>query len=138
MLILLGLAVPALPGLVNGVAYVAGAEANSVFTPVSYSQDCGRSGCSTVTDGFLANGAAATWPGDVRLRQAFPVHEPVWNWGYGTGLIDGDGTAIGFIVAGVLLDGFAAFVLVAVVRLVRRWLRHRREGREPVGAASLR
>jgi hypothetical protein len=135
MLVLLGFGVPVLPGFVNGVAYLGGAESASVFLPVSYSQDCGRSGCSTVTDGVLANGAGVTWPGQVPLGQAFTVHTPLWDWGYGSGLIDGDGTAIGFIVAGVLLDGFAVLVLLALVRLVRRWIRHRRQSRQMVSSA---
>jgi hypothetical protein len=134
MLILLGVAVPALPGLVDGVAYLAGTESSATFLPTSYSQDCGRSGCTTVTDGFLASGASVTWPGQVPLGLAFGVREPVWDWGFGSGLIDGDGTAIGFIIGGVLFDGFAVLVLVHLVKLVRRWLRHRQQDRQLAGS----
>jgi hypothetical protein len=128
MLILLGIGVPSLPGLVNGVAYLAGAENSSTFLPLSYSQECGRGGCTTATNGVLANGFGVTWPDQVPLGHAFDVREPLWNWGYGSALIDGDGTAIGYIIAGVLLDGFAVLVLVHLVKLVSRWLRHRQQG----------
>ncbi len=133
MLILLGIGVAALPGLVDGVAYVAGAENTSTFLPMSYGQDCGRSGCTTVTNGVLASGANVTWPDQVPLGQPFPVHEPMWNWGFGTQLIDGDGTAAGVIFAGVLFDGFSVLVLVHLVKLARRWLRHRRLGQQMAG-----
>jgi hypothetical protein len=126
LLVLAGLAVPVLPGLVNGVAYVAGAESSSVFLPMSYGQECGRSGCSPLTNGMLADGSGGTWPGQVPLGQPFTVREPVWNWGYGSGLMDGDGTAITDIVLGVVFDGLAVLVLVHLVKLVSRWVRHRR------------
>jgi len=128
MVILLGLGVAALPGLVDGVAYLAGAESTSVFRPASYGQDCGRSGCTTVTHGSLASGASVTWPDQVPIGQAFPVRTPLWNWGFGSQLIDGGGSATGLIVAGVLLDGFSVIVLVHVVKLARRWRRHLRPG----------
>ncbi len=115
-----------LPGLVNGVAYLAGAESSSTFFPLSYGQECGRSGCSPLTNGILADGASVNWPGQVPLGQPFAVREPVWNWGYGSGLIDGDGTAIADIVLGVVFGALAVLVLVHLVKLVSRWLRHRR------------
>jgi hypothetical protein len=134
MLVLLGIGVAALPGLVDGVAYVAGAENTSVFLPTSYSQDCGRSGCTTVTDGVLNNGANVTWPNQVPLGQSFLVAQPMWNWGFGSNLIDGDGTAGGTIFAGVLFDGFSVLVLVHLFKLGRRWLRHRQLGQQMAGA----
>ena len=126
MLILVGIAVPVLPGLVNGVAYLAGTESSSTFFPLSYGQECGRSGCSPLTNGILADGASVNWPGQVPLGQPFAVREPVWNWGYGSGLIDGDGEAIADIVLGVVFGALAVLVLVHLVKLVSRWLRHRR------------
>jgi hypothetical protein len=54
------------------------------------------------------------------------VREPVWNWGYGSGLMDGDGTAIVDIILGVVFDGLAVLVLIHLVKLVSRWVRHRR------------
>jgi hypothetical protein len=134
MVILLGLGVATLPALVDGVAYLAGAENTATFYPTSYGQDCGRSGCSTVTNGFLGSGsaaAAATWPGQVPLGLPFTVREPAWNWGFGSQLIDGDGTAIAYIVVGVLMDGFAGFILFALYKVVRQWVRRRRA---PVGS----
>jgi hypothetical protein len=134
MLILLGIGVASLPSLVDGAAYLAGAESSSTFLPISHGQECGRGGCTTVTNGVLANGASVTWPDQVPLGQAFPVRVPMWDWGFGSRLIDGDGTAMGFIFVGVLFGGFAAFVLVHLVKLVRRWLRHRQQGRQMAGS----
>jgi hypothetical protein len=133
MLIWVGVGVASLPGLVDGVAYLTGAESTATFLPASYAQDCGRSGCTTVTDGRLTSGASATWPDQVPLGQAFPVREPIWQWGSGSQLIDGNGAAIGLIFVGVLFDGAAALVLVHVVKLVRRWLRHRQQARQLAG-----
>ena len=156
MAILVGIGVAVLPGFVDGVAYLSGAESNATFVPVSYGQQCSRSGCSTVTNGYLESGSAAfsgsgsgsgsgggavggapggsvgggtsvTWPGQVPLGQPFTVRAPLMNWGFGNTLIDGDGTAIGYIFAGVLLDGAAALVLFAAYKLLRNWLRHRRQ-----------
>jgi hypothetical protein len=134
MLILLGIGVASLPGLVDGVAYLAGAESSSVFLPLSYSQDCGRSGCTTVTEGVLASGPSVTWPNQVPLDLPFQVREPLWNWGFGGQLIDGDGTAVTFIILGVLFVSFSALVLVHLVKLVRRWLRHRQQVRQLAGS----
>jgi hypothetical protein len=136
LLILVGAAVPLLPGLVNGVAYLAGAESSTTFFPLSYGQECGRSGCSPLTNGVLADGSSASWPEKVPLGQALAVREPLWNWGYGSGLIDGDATAVVDIVLGVLFDGLAVLVLVHLAKLVSRWLRHRRlgpQGRQMAG-----
>jgi hypothetical protein len=60
-------------------------------------------------------------------RRAVHVREPVWNWGFGGQLINGDGSAIAYIVLGVLLDGFAVLILFAIYKAVRHWLRHRRQ-----------
>ena len=57
MAILLGLGVAALPALVNGVAYLAGAENTATFIPTSFGQMCGRGGCSTITNGYLGTGS---------------------------------------------------------------------------------
>ena len=71
MAILLGLGVVALPALVNGVAYLAGAENTATFVPTSYGQMCGRGGCSTITNGYLGTGSnAAPPPGRARYRSA--------------------------------------------------------------------
>ena len=112
-----------LPGLVNGVAYLTGAESSSVFRPLSYSQECGRGGCSTWTDGTLASGASVRWPRQVPLGREFTVREPVWDWGFGAELINDDGSAIASVVLGVLVDGFCVLLPVFLVKLAHRWRR---------------
>lgn len=134
MAALLGLGVAALPALVNGVAYLAGAESTSTFLPTSYSQDCGRYSCKTVTDGILANGASATWPEQVPLIEPFRVHVPVMNWGFGSELTNGDSGAIGSIFAGVLFDSFAALEVFFIVKLVRGWWKRRQQHRQMTGS----
>jgi hypothetical protein len=129
LLILLGSAVAVLPVLVNGVAYLTGAENSSVFLPLSYSQECGRSGCNTVTDGTLASGASASWPRRVPLGQEFPVREPVWDWGFGAQLINDDASAIAAVAFGGLVDGFCVLLLVFLVKLANGWGRYRPQGR---------
>jgi hypothetical protein len=57
----------------------------------------------------------------------FTVREPVWNWGWGSQLINGDGSAIAYIVVGVLMDGFCGFILFAIYKVVRQWLRRHRQ-----------
>jgi hypothetical protein len=162
MLILVGIGVAALPGFVDGVAYLTGAESSATFVPVSYGQACGKGGCRAVTNGYLESAGAAvagtgagsgagtgagtgagsvggapggsfpggtsmTWPDQVPLGQPFTVRAPLMDWGFGSQLIDGDGTAIGYIFAGVLLDGGAVLVLFAAYKLTRNWLVHRRQ-----------
>jgi hypothetical protein len=130
MVILLGLGVATLPALVDGVAFLAGAENTTIFVPTSYGQSCGRGGCSTVTNGYLGTGSAAapaTWPGQVPLGLPFTVREPMWNFGFGSQLIDGDGSAIAYIVLGVLMDGFSALIVYAGYKVVRQWVRRRRQ-----------
>jgi len=123
LLIPLGIGVAVLPGLVDGVAYLTGAENSSVFLPLSYSQECGRGGCSTWTDGTLASGASVSWPRQVPLGQEFTVREPVWDWGFGAELINDDGSAIASVVLGVLVDGFWVLLPVLLVKLAHRWKR---------------
>jgi hypothetical protein len=130
MAVLLGLGVATLPALVDGVAYLAGAENTAVFTPTSSGQICGRGGCHTVTNGYLGTGshaAPATWPGQVPLGQPFTVRQPLWNWAWGSQLINDDGSAIAYIIVGVLIDGFCVFILFAMYKVVRQWLRRRRQ-----------
>lgn len=127
MLILLGLGVAAFPGLVNGIAYLAGAENSVTFMPVSSGQQCGRYGCSPITNGFLETPGdpSVTWSGSVPLGVPFQVRQPLMDWGFGSELIGGDGGAIGSIFAGALFDGFSVLVLFAAYRLIRNWRRHR-------------
>jgi hypothetical protein len=135
MAIVLGIGVASLPGMIDGVAYLAGAESSSTFTPTSYGQDCGRSGCHTVTSGILSNGASVTWNSEVPLGEPFSVREPMWDWGFGSVLMDGDPTAVLYIFLGVLFDGFSVLALVHLVKLGRNWLRHRRH-RRPLASSG--
>jgi hypothetical protein len=129
MLGVLGLGVLFLPGVVNGVAYLAGGN-SATFVPESYSQSYGyHGGYTTVTDGILRTGSgavSATWPNEVPLGQPFTVREPVMTWGMGSALIDGDGTAVMALVCSLLFEAGAVLVLFFMYRLVRNWVRHRR------------
>lgn len=129
MLLILVVAVVSVPGVVNGVAYLAGAEKMVTFDPVSYQTNCYRGGCQTSTVGTLQTGGAgtqATWPNVVPLGVPFQVREPVWKWGFGGALIDSDGIAVAAIVISLLLEGVGVLVVVYFVKLTRNWLRHRR------------
>ncbi len=127
LLVLLGLGVAALPGLVNGIAFLAGDENSVTFVPVSAGQTCGRYGCSPVTNGYLQTPGdpSATWPGEATLGVPFQVRQPLMDWGFGSQLIDGDGAAAGSIFAGLFFDGVSAVVLFFGYRLARNWWRHR-------------
>ena len=118
-----GITVFILPAEVNSWAYVAGAENQDTFNPVSYGQACSnvpRGGCHTVTEGYLSkSGADVTWGSQVPLAQPFSVRDPLWAWGSGRNLTSGDGSAIPTIVAGLFFDGVTLLLLYAVVVIVR-------------------
>jgi hypothetical protein len=119
-------------GAVDGIGYLAGAGKSATFTGQSYDQSCGslHGGCQTVTDGVLTRdgvSVSTTWPDQVPLGRPFAVRESVWNWGVGGSLIDGDGTAVAAIIVSLLLDAVAVAVVVLFVRMIRNWLRHRRQ-----------
>jgi hypothetical protein len=111
-----------LPEEVNAWAYVTGAENQDTFNPVAYSQ-CpvvfGR-GCHVVTEGYLSRtGAEVNWGSLVPLGQPFSVRDPLWDWGTGRKLIDGDAAAIPDIVAGLFFDAVALLLLYVLVVIVR-------------------
>jgi len=113
-----------LPAQVNSWAYVVGAENRDTFNPVSYSQACGSVTrgvhCHTVTEGHLSNsGADVTWGIQVPLGQPFSVRDPLWAWGSGRNLTNGDGSAIPTIVAGLFFDGVTLMLLYVLVVIVR-------------------
>ena len=118
-----GLTVFLLPAEVNSWAYVAGAENQDTFNPVSYGQACSpppRGGCHTVTEGYLSkSGADVAWGSQVPLGQPFSVHDPLWAWGSGRTLTSGDGSAIPTIVTGLFFDGVALLLLYVLVVIVR-------------------
>jgi hypothetical protein len=115
-----GVTVALLPAEVNSWAYVAGAENQDTFNPVSYGQSCSRGGCHTVTEGYLSkSGADVTWGSQVPLGQPFTVPDPLWAWGTGRNLTSGDGSAIAMIVVGLFFDGVTLLLLYALVVVVR-------------------
>jgi hypothetical protein len=133
-LLLLGclvLAIGYLPSQVNAVAYLAGAAPTATFLPTSYGQDCGRSGCTTITDGTLIQGdrgIRASWPGTVPLDLPMTVRAPVWDgWGATVPLTGGTANAIIAIVVGLFLDALGVLAGRALVELTRHWLKRRHQ-----------
>ncbi|HEY7147684.1 MAG TPA: hypothetical protein VH637_25850 [Streptosporangiaceae bacterium] len=124
LVVALGLAVLFLPGLVNGVSYLAGGS-TATFVPQSYAESCsyhGNGDCSTVTIGILKTGGAgvrSTWPHEVPLGRSFQVRKPVWPWGPGSGLIDGDGIAVGAALISLLFVGLTVPAGIFFVNEVR-------------------
>jgi hypothetical protein len=118
-----GFAVFLLPAEVNSWAYVAGAENQDTFNPVSYGPACitfPRRGCHTVTEGYLStSGADVTWGSLVPLGQPFSVRDPLWAWGSGRNITSGDGAAIPTIVTGLFFDGMTLLLLYVLVVMVR-------------------
>jgi hypothetical protein len=135
-----GIAVFLLPAQVNSWAYVVGAENRDTFNPASYSQSCTGlprgNRCSTVTEGYLSkSGADVTWGSQVPLNQPFSVRDPLWAWGSGRTLTNGDGSAIGTIITGLFFDGVAALLLYALV-VMGRHTSSRRSEHMPVPARA--
>jgi hypothetical protein len=112
------------PQEVNAWAYVVGAEHQDTFNPVSYSMSC-QSGyrfahCSTMTVGYLSEaGTRAYWSPQVPLGHPFSVRDPLWAWGTGRNLINGDGSAIPDIIAGLFFDGVTLLLLYVLVVMLR-------------------
>jgi hypothetical protein len=123
--VMTGITVSLLPAEVNAWGYVAGAEHQDTFDPVSYAQACGGGvghgvSCHTVTEGYLSSsGADVTWGSQVPLGQPFRVHDPLWAWGGGRTLTSGDGSAIPTIVAGLFFDGVTLLLVYILVVIVR-------------------
>jgi hypothetical protein len=113
-----------LPSQVNSWAYAVGAGHEDTFNPVSYGRACNglarHGGCHIVTEGYLSkSGADVTWGSQVPLGQPFTVREPVWAWGSGRTLTDGDGSAIPNIIAGLFFDGVTLLLLWVLVVVMR-------------------
>lgn len=128
--IALGTAVLFLPGLVDGVSYLASTK-TATFVPQSYGVSCAfhaNSGCSTVTLGILETGSGgvrSTWPHQVPIGRPFQVREPVWTWGVGGGLIDGDGIAVGAALVSLLCDGLTVLAAIFFINVARSQLGNR-------------
>jgi hypothetical protein len=138
MLLILVVAVVSVPGVVDGVAYLAGAENTVTFDPLSHQTNCDRYSCQTSTDGILESSGTsvnATWPNVVPLGKPFQVREPVWRWGLGEALIDSDGIAVGAVLICLLIEGAGVLVVISLVRLARNWRRHRRQQTAPVSVS---
>jgi hypothetical protein len=139
MLLILVVAVVSVPAVVDGTAYLAGAERTVTFDPGSYQTNCDQYSCQIVTDGILETGGAGlsvSWPNVVPLGKPFQIREPVWRWGLGMALIDSDPTAVIAIVVSLLIEGFAVLVTISLVKLVRNWHRHRQRKQTAVASAS--
>jgi hypothetical protein len=124
-----------LPAEVNSWGYALGVEHQDTFDPVSYSQSCTGirgGGCRIVTEGYLSRtGAHATWGSQVPLGQPFGVRDPLWAWGTGRNLTNGDGAAIPNLIAGLFFDGVTLLLVYIVVVIAR----HNREASEAARAA---
>ena len=76
--------------------------------------------CHIVTEGYLSNnGEDVVWGGQVPLGQPFSVRDPVWAWGSGRTLTDGDGSAIPTIIAGLFFGGVALLLLYVLFVTLR-------------------
>ncbi len=71
----------------------------------------------------------------VQLGRPFQVREPVWRWGLGLALIDGDKTTVIAVVISLPIEGFAVLVLVKLVRLARNWRRRHRQRQTGLASA---
>jgi hypothetical protein len=131
--VMTGITVVLLPAEVNAWGYVAGAEHQDTFNPVSYAQSCSGGvghgmSCHTVTEGYLSrSGAHVTWGSQVPLGQPFSVHDPLWAWGGGRTLTSGDGAAIPTIVAGLFFDGVTLLLVYILVVIVHETPSRRRQ-----------
>jgi hypothetical protein len=133
-----GITVLILPAEVNSWAYVAGAENQDTFNPVSYGQACSglKGGCHPVTEGYLSSSDTnVSWGGQVPLGQPFSVRDPLWAWGNGRNLISGDGSAIPNIIAGLFFDGVTLLLLYALV-VTGRYTSSGRSQRTSVAAGA--
>jgi hypothetical protein len=112
-----------LPRQVDAVAYLAGFGHRDTFIPVSYRQDCGQGGCSTVTDGILKQtGQKITWPGQVTLGRPFPVRAPAWASGPGAELILSAGDAAGQTIIGLYFEITTAVAALVIIPRARHRL----------------
>jgi hypothetical protein len=139
MLLFLVVGVISVPAVVDGVAYLAGAENTATFDPIFHETNCDQYSCQTTTSGIMQTGSTsvqATWPDVVPLGKPFRVREPLWRWGLGQALIDSDGIAIAAVVISLLIQGTAVLIVIRLIQLARNWRRHRQQRTTP-GRAEL-
>lgn len=130
-MMIVAVAVVSVPAVVNGVAYLAGAEKTVIFDPVSHETVCHtRGGCEVVTEGIMetgGQGTEASWPHEVPLGKPFPIRQPYWQWGLGAALIDSAVIAVVAILVSLLIQAFAVFIVGRMFMRIRARRRHRRE-----------
>lgn len=121
-------AVGSLPYQVNGFSYAFGVGPTVTFLPQSHEQWCGRTGCSTVTDGILLTHPAvrAVWQYNVPVGQSFAVRQPVWDGLGSVDLMNGNQAAEA-IVLGLFFDVMALLAIALIIIGVR----HRRRSADP-------
>lgn len=105
---------------VNAVAFLAGAEKQGTFIPVTYRQICGK-GCHVATDGFVQHtGERLTWQAKVPLGKPFRIWLPVTNWG-GAWLVEDNGAAIGDLIFTFVIE--CSSIVLGILFLTRGRLR---------------
>jgi hypothetical protein len=125
MLVALFMTYAAVPTEVNAAAYLAGAGHTVMFTPVHQSPlDCGRSGCTSSTSGYLAGGTPASWPTTVPVGQSFAVRALIWD-APSAQLISGAGHAVFTIFLWFIITMFDVIFITLGVTAVRPRKRHR-------------
>ncbi len=138
MLLILVVAVVSVPAVVDGAAYLAGADNTVTFDPVSHQTNCTQYDCQTSTVGILETGGSgveATWPDVIPLGRSIQVREPEWRWGLGEALIDSDGIAVGAVLISLLIEGAAVLVVIRLVKLARNRRRYRQQRAAPVSVS---
>jgi hypothetical protein len=136
------LTVSFLPDQVNSAGYLMHAGPSVTFLPESYGQDCGRSGCSTVTNGVLSPGvtggagAKATWPGQMPLFQPFTVRGPLWDaWG-SVQLVGDTVGAVLMVLFGLFLDAVTVLAVISLAKFVQHRVTRRIQRRHQAAASA--
>jgi hypothetical protein len=129
-----------LPSQVNSAAYLMHAGGSATFLPESYGQDCGRSGCTTVTNGILMGtadlGTKATWPGRAPLFAPFTVRAPVWD-AWGTVELVGDTVgAVIMVIFGLFLDTVTVLAVLAMVKFIQHQVTRQLQRRSQTAASA--
>jgi uncharacterized membrane protein len=117
----LALIVTHLPGLVNGVAYLAGTQPEVSFVAQSYGQECGRDSCWTVTRGVLRpGGTAVTLTREVPLGATVTVRQPAWVIDSKDTVLDSTGAAVASIIFTAIFTALLGVTGASVALYYRR------------------